>query len=517
VRRPVLPCVLLAAALGAAYVLVAPPSADLAAAVFRSDLFAREGFLVVNDAWYGGHHLPAYSVLMPPLGALLGPRLVAALAAVVAAGLFAALVERAFPRRATWLGALWFAAAVGLQLLTGRVPFLLGLPLGLAALLAAQRGRPALAVALAAVTPLASPVVAAFLALAGVAWTVGAGRRLGLVLAAAALLPVALLNALFPEGGSEPFVASAFWPALAALVALALALPREQRVLRAGAALYALAVVLCFLVPTAVGGNVTRLAALTAGPLVACVWGSRRPLVLAAVAVPLVYWQAMPPIRDLVVAHGDPSTEAAYYAPLVTRLAEEPGPLRVEVPFTRAHWEAAHLAAHVPIARGWVRQLDRERNALFYEDGLTAERYTRWLHANAIAFVALPDVALDDSAKDEAALVRRGIPALREVWRNEHWRLYEVTRPAPIGATRLRADGFAVEGSGDVRVRFSPHWAVVEGAGCVSEAPGGFTRVRATAAGPLRIGARVDVRRALLRRTGERCTSNHPRSSAADG
>jgi hypothetical protein len=389
------------------------------------------------------------------------------------------------------------------------VPFTLGVALALGALLAAQRGRRTTALALAGVTALASPVAAAFVALAGVAWTVGAGRRLGLALAAAALAPVALLMAIFPEGGTEPFGASAFWPALAVLAALAAALPSQQRVLRAGAVLYALAVVACFAVPTAVGGNVTRLAALAAGPVVACVWGTRRPLVLAAVAVPLVYWQAMPPIRDLAVAAGDPSTRASYYARLIDRLGREPGsdgPLRVEVPFTRAHWEAAHLAEHVAIARGWERQLDRQRNGLFYDGDLTPARYTAWLHDNAIAFVALPDVALDDSGRAEAALVRAGLPALREVWRDPHWRLFHVAGARPIGAVRVDPDGFDVAGSGDVRIRFSPHWAVVAGAGCVSRAPGGFTRVRATAQGPLRIAPRVDPLRALLRRTGERCS-----------
>ncbi len=515
VRRPVLLSVLVAAALGAIYVAVSPPSADLAAAVFRSDLFAREGALTWSNAWYGGHHLPAYSVLMPPLGALLGPQLAAALGATAAAGLFAALVERAFPRRGAWVGALWFAAAIGLQLLTGRVPFLLGLPIGLAALLAAQRGRPALAVALAVATPLASPVAGAFLALAGLAWTVGAGRRLGLGLAAAALAPVALLNALFSEGGTEPFVASAFWPAFAALVALAVALPRAQRVLRAGAALYAVAVLACFVVPTAVGGNVTRLATLTAGPLVACVVGTRRPLLLAAVALPFVYWQAMPPIRDTATAAGDPSTEAAFYTPLVERLD---GATRVEVPFTRAHWEAAHLAEHVPLARGWVRQLDRDRNALFYDDApLTGERYADWLRENAVSHVALADVALDGSAEEEAALIRDGeVPGLRELWHDDSWRLFAVDDPAPLGATELTADGFAVERSGDVRVRFSPHFAVVEGAGCVSEAPGGFTRVRVDEA-PVRVAPRVAPMRALLRDTGARCTGSRTGNRATAG
>jgi hypothetical protein len=82
----------LAAALGAlAYLALDPPSADLAAQAFRTDLFEREGFTLFSTAWYGGHHTPGYSVLFPPLAAVLSERVVGALASVAAAAAFAAL------------------------------------------------------------------------------------------------------------------------------------------------------------------------------------------------------------------------------------------------------------------------------------------------------------------------------------------------------------------------------------------------------------------------------------------
>ena len=61
------------AVLGLVYVIAAPPSADLAAASYRSELFGRVGFTLWDNGWYGGHHLPAYSVLAPALGWLIGP------------------------------------------------------------------------------------------------------------------------------------------------------------------------------------------------------------------------------------------------------------------------------------------------------------------------------------------------------------------------------------------------------------------------------------------------------------
>src|SRR6476620_12655612 len=115
-RAAVVP-VLLAAAAALVYLLWAPPSADLAAQTFRADLFGREGFALWNAQWYGGHHLPGYSVLFPPLAALLGPRGAGAVAAVACAALFAALVEGHWGRRA-WLGAAWFAVGASGLLLT---------------------------------------------------------------------------------------------------------------------------------------------------------------------------------------------------------------------------------------------------------------------------------------------------------------------------------------------------------------------------------------------------------------
>ena len=48
---------LLAAALAAAYVIISPPSDDLAAHLLRAKLFATEGFGIWNNWWYAGHHI----------------------------------------------------------------------------------------------------------------------------------------------------------------------------------------------------------------------------------------------------------------------------------------------------------------------------------------------------------------------------------------------------------------------------------------------------------------------------
>jgi hypothetical protein len=446
----------LAIPLALAYLILAPPAADLAAATYRSDLFARVGFALRDNGWYAvhGHYLPGYSLLSPALGAWLGVRVVLALSALAAAVLFGLIAERIFPATAARVAAVWFALGFCVGLLSGRVPYDLGLAIGLGALLAFSDGRTAMALAMALLTSAASPVAGAFLALTGLAQALAASRRSaehegasrptgsgpGIALAIAALTPIAILALAFPEGGYEPFAPSAFWPALAGVLLIALLLPRGtltprgRRALRIGAALYALALIGSFALHTPVGGNAARLGALLAGPLLAGVLWERHRLALALLAPLLLYWQLVTPIRDERAIAGDPSVHAAYYAPLRAELRKligtrPPRPPRrtiVEVPLTGAHWEAAYLAGHdgIALARGWERQLDTRYAALFYGARPHPSSYLAWLHENRVAYVALPDVRLDYAGREEGALVARGLPYLREVWRSAHWRLY---------------------------------------------------------------------------------------------
>jgi hypothetical protein len=505
-----------AALLAAVYLLWQPPSLDLAAAEYRAWLFGHAGFAVWDAQWYGGHHLPGYSVLFPPLAWALGPRLLGALCVVAAAGLFERIAHERYRERA-WLGATWFALGAGATLFSGRITFALGLVPALAAVLALQRGRRAAALALALLTPLASPVAALFLALAGAAYALARRRALGIAVAVAALAPVALLAAAFPEGGTEPFVFSAFWPALAfAAIALVLT-PRAERTLRIGVALYALAATATFLIDTPIGGNVMRLGALAAGPAAALVLWRRRTLALALLAPFLLWWQCSAAVHDVRTASGDASVHAAYYAPLLAELGRLDATAsgtgaRLEIPFTRLHWEARWVAPAIPLARGWERQLDVARNAVFYahrgRDGapLTAARYEAWLHDDAVSWVALPDARLDYSAKAEARLIEHGLPYLRRVWRGAHWRLYAVDRPAPLAdpparVVRAGTDALTLAvprpAAVRLRARWTPYWAVTRGDACV-EPDGDWTRLDVRRAGivqlavrfsPLRIGA----------------------------
>ena len=496
------------AALGAAlYLLVSPPSADLAAQEYRAEL----GLTLWNNGWFAGHHTPGYSVLFPPLGGAIGVRLTGALAAVAAAALFAPLARRHWSGWPADAAALWFAAGTTAVLLNGRVTFELGVAIGLAALLALSHDRRALALALAAATTLASPVAGLFLAIAAAAWGLSAPRSRwpwSAAIAAAALAPIVILLVLFPQGGSEPFVASAFWPALAGAVLVAALLPAAERTLRAGALLYALALVALFAIATPLGGNATRLGALAAGPIaLGALARVRRPLLVGALALAFAYWSVYPAVRDVVRASGDPSLEASYHAPLIGFLRSQgpPGSFRVEIPFTANHWEARHVAGGrdgIALARGWERQLDRRFGALFYDGSLDAASYRGWLDERAVAYVALPDVALDGAGRDEARLIAAGLPYLREVWHDRHWRVFAVARPAALASARggaasarLSADGVTLHaaraGSVLVRVHFTRWWRVTRGRGCVRPGAGGMTRVTLPAAGTVRLQARL--------------------------
>jgi hypothetical protein len=428
---------------GLAVVLLAPATADMAAHVFRSELWAREGFTVWNAHWYGGHHVPGYSLLFPPLGAWLGPRLVGALAAVAAVWAFARLTHDTAARAL-------FASAVAANVVIGRMPFTLGIALAVGAWWASERERRAPAALLAAATTAASPVAGIFLVLAG------ALRRRGELVVPAAAVGIAL-GLLFPTGGTERFVLRAFAPLFALVVAAAALLRGESR----RAALAAAALLLAaFALPTPLGQNAMRLPLLLGPALL--VLGAPRSRAVLLVAAALVYLQWLPAVRAVTEAAGDPSTTAAYYDEVRDVVHGE----RTEVVFTRNHWEAAHLAPHAPLARGWERQLDRRHNALFYADGLTAGRYREWLRENAVRFVALPSTELDYSARAEAALLRRGVPGLREVHTSPRWRIWFVegsVRDAEI----LAADTFRA-GAGPTAQRWTRYWD-----GPVHEGPGG--------------------------------------------
>jgi hypothetical protein len=510
---------LVAAVLGGIYLVVQPSSADYAAQVFRSGLFEQEGLSAWNNLWFGGHHLPGYGVLFPPLASLLGPRVVGFLATVAASLLFAAIAYRRWGDRAR-LGVVWFAAGASISLYTGRLTFALGVPIALAAVFAAQRGHRIAAIGFAGLCSLASPVAALFLACGAVGFSVAERRRAGLEIAAAAAITAVVLAFAFPEGGTEPFVFSSFQPAILVAIAVFVALPKEERLLRYGVAVYAAVLAAAFLINSPMGGNATRMGSLLLGPALALgLWraaGSdhRQRLVLILLVPILVYWQWSPVVRDLEDVHAQPSVEAGYYAPVRDFLRGTPNPnaYRVEVLPAEHHWESAYIPRGIYIARGWERQLDRKLNPLFYDDLLTFNEYRNWLDELGVGYVAVQDAPLDYAAESEVKLIAREPPYLEKAFTSADWTVYRVGDPAPlaVGAgdlVKLTPEGFVVDadapGTVLVRVNWTPYWSIEQGTGCVEQSPGGYTTLDVTEPGRFRVGVDFSPLRALDR--GPRC------------
>ncbi|HEX8958909.1 MAG TPA: hypothetical protein VF770_03715 [Solirubrobacterales bacterium] len=554
----------LSTALAAAMLAWNPQVGDLAAQVFRTELFQRAGMAIWNGSWYGGHYTLTYSVLFPPLAALLGPRLVGMLAVVASSYLFDRLVRERWGREARW-ATLWFAAGVVTLLAGGQLTFALGVAFGLASLRALQVGRSGLTLAAAAACALSSPVAAAFLAgvlligawepaihLTGLSrgwrgrgdrprgsfsyrrgrWVPCPDRTRGPATWAAVLaLGLTLIpNLAFPEPGRFPFAASSYaaiplWCGGALLVTRRLG--DGERQLRRVVVAYLLAATALWLVPNPMGGNAVRLGALFGGPVLAAVLLARRPRLsrLAAVALALtlagsLYWQVSASVSQIARSVGDPSTSPAYYEPLASWLRGHGGRgARIEVPPTANHWESAYLAPDFELARGWLRQLDTTRDEIFYGEGaLTGRAYSAWLRDNAIRYVALPDAPLDYSSAAERRLILRAPPYLVPRWRSPHWRVYEVRDAAPLvqplgsGAARARwigRQGFALDvgrpGDFLVRVAFTPYWSIARGGGCLLRR-GEWTLVRAARPGLLRVAADFSLGGAWNAITGARKT-----------
>lgn len=468
--------------------------ADYPAHFLRAELWERFGFGVWNMYWYGGHPTPTYSVITPPVAALVGPVAVAGASSALAAYACSRLVSACFPGRATWLANLTVAISVTVNVVVGRTPFAMGLALCSLALLAWHRANLVGAIAFAVLTPLASPVAGTFLVVASTSVALDHLRRhrevprVPIVIAIAAAAPVVVTAALYESPGRFPFRGDQF--VLVVMGVVLVSLVNRHPVVRVGALLTGVVSTALFVVPNPLGGNFARLVQLAAPPLVIVAMpglrrAAKRPI--SWLVVVGIVWSVQPGVVAAVDWVGDPSADAAYHAPLieeVLRRNEDGRPLgRITIPFTENHWEAYFVAPAVPYARGWERQVDLDRNEELYDRQLTLAEYRRWLDENAVRWVAVPDVPIDEGGRAEYELIGDGseVPWMRSVWSNADWRLFEVLGYQPIvdppaelvhhEADRLivRTDQAAV-----VTIRFTFTEAlVVDGGACVAEGESG--------------------------------------------
>lgn len=512
--------------------------ADYPAHFLRALLWERSGLGVWNTYWYGGHPTPTYSVLAPPVTALLGPVLVVGISSVVATYAFARLLAELLRGPTVWIANLAFAIGTVVNVVVGRTPFAMGLALCLLALLAWHRGRLGWALLLSVVTPLASPVAAAFLAVAAVSVAIdrvrpraaGAGRAVAV--AAASSVPVLVMAAVYRSPGWFPFRGEQLVYAVIACTFVILV--ARHSVVRIAATLTIVISVGIFLVPNPLGGNFLRLVQLAAPSLViASLPGVRRKLArpLAWLVVAGVAWGVEPGVVAALAWIGDDSVEAEYHAPLVDevlRRNEDGRPLgRLEIPFTENHWESYFVAPAVPFARGWERQVDLERNEVLYDEALSLTEYHTWLHDNAVRWIAVPGVTLDEGGRPEAALVARegtahDIPWLRPVWSNADWKLYEVVDYRPIVDPPARlvhqeVDRFIVTidepAVVTIRFEFTEH-LVVDGPACIEPDAAGAIVAHLTTPGTYEFG--IDPEHALPGPAADACGTPTSDPSASE-
>jgi hypothetical protein len=506
-------CTVLATTAASLLVWLAPPGGDFAAHEYQRFLFLGHGFTLWNNFWYAGRYaFVGYSVLYYPLAALLGIHLLAVLTVALAAAAFALLLEREWGRAGRWPGRSFALVWAGV-VITGELPFALGIALALLALLALRAGWRWTSAALTLLVLAASPV--ALLLLGVVLVGILAGRRpplaryavpaLGLGAAAAAEL---VLLRLFPVGGALAFP---WYEAAAAgtfcLIGIALAWRIERaRILRGVFGVYLVTVALAFAIPSGLGDNVNRLRYL-ALPLALLTVTLRRwrPWPIALVAVVLAAaWNVSPLAAGWTRSAADRSSRPAVWtAPISYLHSHLQTGYRVEAVDTSEHWPALYLArADIPLVRGWFRQDDYPFDGLLYRRRFTAAQYIAWLRRLGTAYVVLTNAPPDFTSRHEAAVVRSGDTGLRKVFATRDISIYSVPDPQPIvtgpGRPRvvaLRESRLVIRvsrgGTYRVALRWSPYWHA--STGCLARMHDGMLRLRIRRAATVRLGFKVDA------------------------
>jgi hypothetical protein len=475
---------------------------DWPAQEFRAWSAAHAGLTAWTNAWYGGVALPGYSVVYPVVAGTIGAAATGAIA-VLAAWVGAMRFAPTAPRRLQ----LCFQLSVGwvllADLLIGQVPFLLGVACGIWALRGVADRHPVAAVLAGAACSLASPLTGGLLLLAatGVAAAVGLRRAAPLLAATSGLVVSATVEG---GGGSFPFVLRiAGW--IAVFVAATLLMTRRgDRPIRVFVGCYAVSSVALLMFANPIGGNVARYGQLVALPLLWFVFPRlrwRHWTAAVGLAAAAALWSAWPAATALAHGADDPSQHASYYTGLLTYLhRHQVSRGRVEVVFTREHWESFLVARKIPLARGWERQTDLAANAVLYRP-LSGADYNGWLRDNAVGYVALPDVAIDYGGRAEARLLKHPPAYLQRVWHDRHWTLWRVrdAQPIAVGSAQLRTLGaasfvldFRRAGTVVVRIHASPMWTATAGEACVGSR-GAWLTVSAPAPGRVTVRSQVHL------------------------
>ncbi len=499
------------------YLILVPPVPDFAAQATRAAVFSRLGSITWWPGWYGGLELPSYSVVAPGIMSTIGRLVGSSGGGVAITGAIAAAIsmwaghqllkESARPRA----GSVVFAATVLLNLFGGRITFLVGLAAASLAVLAMARRHPWWAAFATVLSLLGSPLACLFTGICAAAVLVAdrSRRREALFVGAAAGLSLGTMALLFRSPGVMGSPVSQMLLAMTGLVLVWMAC--REPVIRAGALIIAIGLVLCLIVPNSVGLNLTRMVWLLAAPLIVAYGHRPDKHVVALTGLALLF-----PVVDVtwqLVEADSPSASQSYYTPLLDELHPrlDGTGQRVEVVEPASKGAARYVGESLAVARGWERQADVSDNPIFYQKGaLDPVSYRAWLDSLAVSYVAVPNASLDFAAVDEAKLIAGGLPYLHLVWSNPDWKLYAVQNPAPLvrNAQLISVAGNQVrlqvahKGLVPMQIRWSSHLAVLDGTvpvqlgvrapGCLSQ-NGQWTTLHAHRAGTYVLTSDFDV------------------------
>jgi hypothetical protein len=516
-----------AASIAAILAWLGPPGSDLAAHAYQRTLFLEHGFTLWNNFWYAGRYsFVTYSLLYYPLAALFGIKLLAVATVALAALAFSVVVWHEWGATTRWSSRSFAVVWAGI-VLSAAFPFALGMALALLALWALQAQARWRFVALAALTLAASPV--AFLLLVIVLAGVALARRTSVPRNWLPVVAIALAGGfelvlwrLFPGGGQYPFSLAEF-AAAAVFGVLSVVFSWRIPTLRYVFVVYFAALVVSYLVPSAVGENIARMR-YAAIPLAVLVFSIRRwkPLVPGLVVLGLALsWNITPLANSYVKGQEDVSAKASAWTGAIRFLKAHAGPnTRVEAVDTTGHWPAVYLAdANIPLARGWFRQDDFPQNEVLYSK-LGPRAYLKWLHGLGVGYVVLAHTTPDYSARAEAALVDSGRAGLRLVYEDLSTSIFRVPsfrpivtgpgKPYALALTQARiVVSVSRGGTYRIAVRWSPYWRASDG--CLSKGKDGMLRLTTLHARVSRIGFTVNADSALDQLAGQRQHCTLPR------
>ena len=94
-------------------------------------------------------------------------------------------------------------------------------------------------------------------------------------------------------------------------------------------------------------------------------------------------------------------------------------------------------------------------------------------------------------------MIRSGLSYLQPVWSNTHWRVFRVRGyhglvDGPAQLVSLSPDAFVLKVTAHasvvtVHIHDSPHWAVQNGAGCITASPDSWVQLHDLAPGEIRV------------------------------